>query len=184
MEAKAPQKPKISDRTRHENDLLLWQSKISSFKSTIARQEASGDYRAAAENREMLDALTRYMNTSVLKETEFAKTGKPEKPIPAGYVPAHLTDAELTSHQRLIRNLDKHIEGWRQRADKFGIEGVYSEDVNMMHAVQGARDASIRAEKRISSKSPFTSAGDSGSWAWGLMAFAVLLPIFMVFFTV
>lgn len=184
METHAPLKARISSRTRQENHLLSLNSTIARETKRAVAAERAGDWRKADGHRQLAESIASFKKVSIEKDAEFAEKAKKETlpPLPVNYVPKGVPVSELTDHQRHIMKLEQNIESYRQRADRLGVEGEYSEDVAMMHALSDFRESSIRNELGLKSKRGASSASSSGAgltWAWALMAFAVIFPIFM-----
>jgi len=159
--------------------------------SSIAREtaraeaaERAGDWYKASGHRQLAESFASFKATSIAKDAEFAEKAKTVvlPPLPENYVPRDVPVSELTDHQRHILKLEQNIEGWRRKAERVGVEGEYSEDVAMMHALKDFRESSIRSELGLHAKkaSSVSAGGGNGMvWAWALMAFAVIFPIFM-----
>lgn len=179
----APKTSRISDRTRQENEILGWNSRINLEMARCEAAGRAGDFHKAYQHRELAEGIAKFKATSIAKDAEFAEKAKKVrlKPIPANYVPKGVPVSELTDHQRLVLKMDQNIENYRQRADRFGVEGEYSEDVATMHALSDLRESSIRSELGLRPKSASVSSGGGGgmSWAWALMAFAVFFAFFI-----
>lgn len=177
----APKATRISDRTRQENHLMGWNSRISLEMERSEAARRAGNFHKADQHRELAEAIAKFKATSIAKDAEFAEKAKKVKlkPIPANYVPKGVPLSQLTDHQRLVLKMDQNIENYRQRADRYGVEGEYSEDVSAMHALRDLRESSIRSELGLNSKSVIISGGGGVSWAWGLMAFAVFFAFFI-----
>lgn len=177
----APKATRISDRTRQENEVLGWTSRINLEMVRCEAAGRAGDLHKAYQHRELAEAIAKFKATSIAKDAEFAEKAKKVKlkPIPANYVPKGVPVSELTDHQRLVLKMDQNIENYRQRADRFGVEGEYSEDVASMHALRDLRESSIRSELGLHPKNESASSGGDMSWAWGLMVFAIFFAFFI-----